>query len=301
MLSLLLHLLILLLFFLALKEVIMPPPPSSEKKITLDLKQFTPPPSAKPTKPSLPPLPKPLPKPVKAVPHHKLPTPQPLAATAPQKIQKKQIDTKKRIVAKKSNRENNATRQSKKRVTKTTQKKKSKKRIAKKKHKPLRVVKKQAKKIYQKRRKALPKRSKLANALLGAGTSVYPTRNRAPSRESRQERMIHKLYGREFDSFTPAQKKFIRDKLGEIHRITQNTLTRNGYPSVAARTRQQGVNVVTFYLHPNGDISGLRLKRRMGYAALDQNTLEVIRTAYMHYPRPKTKTKITFYVNYTLY
>ena len=113
--------------------------------------------------------------------------------------------------------------------------------------------------------------------------------------------MIRKLYGREFDSFTPAQKKFIRDKLGEIHRITQNTLTRNGYPSVAARTGQQGVNVVTFYLHPNGDISGLRLKRRMGYTALDQNTLEVIRTAYMYYPHPKTKTKITFYVNYELF
>ena len=283
----------------------MPPQPSSEKKITLDLKQFTPPPSAKPNKPSLPPLQKPLPKPAKAVPPHKLSTPQPLAATAPQKIQKKQIDTKKRIVAEKSDQENNATRQSKKRVTKTTRKTKSKKRIVQKKHKSpslKRVVKKQSKrKIYKKRRKALPKRSKLANALLGAGTSVYPTRNRAPSKNSSKERMIRKLYGSEFDSFTPVQKKFIRDKLGEIHRITQNTLTRNGYPSVAARTRQQGVNVVTFYLHPNGDISGLRLKRRMGYAALDQNTLEVIRTAYMHYPRPKTKTKITFYVNYELF
>lgn len=282
----------------------MPPPPTTEKKITLDLKQFTPPPSAKPTKPNKPSLP-PLPKPAKRVTTHKVPTPQPLAATAPKKRQKKQIDTKKRIVAEKSDRENNATRQSKQSVTKSTLKKKAKKRIVQKKRKspPLkRVVKKQPKrKIYKKRRKTLPKRSKLASALLGAGTSVYPTRSRVPSKNSSTERMIRRLYGREFESFTPAQKRFIRDHLGEIHRITQNTLTRNGYPSVAARTGQQGVNVVTFYLHPNGDISALRLKRRMGYAALDQNTLEVIRTAYMHYPRPKTKTKITFYVNYTLY
>jgi protein TonB len=75
----------------------------------------------------------------------------------------------------------------------------------------------------------------------------------------------------------------------------------NGYPDIAVRTGQQGTNVVTFYLHPNGDISGLRLLRPMGYEALDKNTLEVIRIAYKDYPRPKEKTKITFFVTYRLY
>ncbi len=142
-----------------------------------------------------------------------------------------------------------------------------------------------------------PKRSRLANALLGAATTIPHT----PTASSTTERMIHRLYGREFDHLTPTQKRFIRNHLSEIHRITQNTLSRNGYPNVAVRTRQQGVNIVTFYLHPNGDITGLRLKRSMGYRALDKNTLEVIRIAYMHYPHPKTTTKITFYVNYKLY
>lgn len=124
-----------------------------------------------------------------------------------------------------------------------------------------------------------------------------PTRN-SPAYA---ERMIKTLYGKEYYSFTPAQKRFIRSHLDEIRRITQNTLVRNGYPEVAVRTGQQGTNVVTFYLHPNGDITGLRLKRPMGYAALDDNTLEVIRIAYKDYPRPKETTKITFYVTYRLY
>ena len=112
--------------------------------------------------------------------------------------------------------------------------------------------------------------------------------------------MIHKLYGKQFLRFTPEQKRFIRTHLDEIYRITQNTLIRHGYPDVAVRTRQQGTNVVSFYLHPNGDISHLRLDRRIGYSALDRNTLEVIRLAYMHYPHPKQKTLIRFYVTYEL-
>ena len=282
----LLHLLLVLLFFLMLKEVIIPPPPSSEKRITLDLTQFTLPPGTKPTSPNRPSL-TPLPKPEKAVPAHKIPTPQAVTETHPNKVQKQQINTNKRMVAEKSDREDKATRQNKKRVIKTTRKRKVKKRSRKV------IVKRKPEKRPQKR----PYRSKLANALLGAGTSVHPRQSATPH----NERIIRRLYGREFDSFTPVQKKFIREHLGEIHRITQNTLTRNGYPDIAVRTRQEGVNIVTFYLHPNGDISGLRLKRPIGYTALDQNTLEVIRIAYMHYPHPKTKTKITFYVNYRVH
>jgi outer membrane biosynthesis protein TonB len=34
---------------------------------------------------------------------------------------------------------------------------------------------------------------------------------------------------------------------------------------------------------------------------LDQNTLEVIRIAYKNYPLPNKKTKIVFYVTYSIY
>ncbi|MEJ2496499.1 MAG: energy transducer TonB, partial [Sulfurovaceae bacterium] len=135
--------------------------------------------------------------------------------------------------------------------------------------------------------------SPLANALLKESKSYT---NPKPTVDQK----IRKLYGASFDKFTPTQKKFIKDNLDEIHYITQMTLTQNGYPEAALQTMQQGVNVVSFDLHPNGDITNLRLIRRMGYALLDRNTLEVIRIAYKNYPRPKTTTKIIFNVEYRI-
>jgi TonB family protein len=136
----------------------------------------------------------------------------------------------------------------------------------------------------------------LANAIMSASTSMSPTKSRRPAM-----RMIKQFYGSEFNSFTKIQKRFIEKNLGSIYQITQRTLTRNGYPSVALKTHQQGTQIVTFNLHPNGKITGLRLKRSLGYSSLDKNTIRVIRIAYKDYPRPKTKTKITFYVEYSLF
>jgi len=113
-------------------------------------------------------------------------------------------------------------------------------------------------------------------------------------------RIINKLYGSEFDGYSPEQKKFIKNNLGIIHQITQMTLIRNGYPEIAARTGQQGVNIVSFNLHPNGNITHLRLDKPMGYEALDRNTLQVIRIAYKDYPLPTKTTKIKFYVQYSI-
>lgn len=114
---------------------------------------------------------------------------------------------------------------------------------------------------------------------------------------------VKKLYGEEFLSYTPAQKAFIEDKLGEIHRITQNTLSRRGYPggAISGRTGQEGINVVSFFLHPNGDISELRLKQRVGYTVLDENTIETIKSAYKDYPYPQEKTKMIFFVEYSIF
>ena len=114
---------------------------------------------------------------------------------------------------------------------------------------------------------------------------------------------VKKLYGSEFHSYTPAQKKFIENNLDSIHKITQNVLWRRGYPggAVSARTGQEGQNIVSFYLHPNGDISGLHLKKKVGYRSLDDNTLETIKSAYKDYPYPSEKTKMIFYVEYSIF
>jgi len=107
-----------------------------------------------------------------------------------------------------------------------------------------------------------------------------------------------KLYGEEYNSFTKVQKVYLQKNLKNIGRITQRYLR---YPSISIRTGQQGMNIVEFFLHPNGDISELKLINSSGYSALDKNSVETIEIAYKDYPRPKSKTKIKIYVYYKLY
>jgi TonB family protein len=285
--SLLLHLLILLLFLSNFKTLKFAPPPPKSKKISLNLKQISTPTLTPPVpKPVKPPIKKPQPPVIQPKPNIKPLTPpvkkiiekKPVKKTTPP-AKKKLLDEKTRLtVEKKSSKENN--------ITKIT-----------KKEKPLK------KHIERKKRKVTKKPSRpkkgLAGALMGSGNSVSLAPSSSSSSYSSQ--MIDQLYGSEFDSFTPTQKKFIKKNLGRIHRITQRTLIQNGYPDIAVRTRQEGTNIVTFDLHPNGNITNLRLKSRIGYTALDKNTLQVIRIAYKEYPHPKTKTKITFYVRYSIY
>lgn len=294
MISLLLHLLILLLFTTNFKELTYLPSKKQDKKISLNLNQIVTP-KPKPVVPKPKPKPvvrKPKPKPVVKPPA----PPKPIVEKVippkpkPETIKRKIVDESKKTFAVKSTEDNN--------ITKIEPKPAKKKKIVKK------EVKKQPKKKVIKKPK--PKRSKdaLANALMGSGTSMFPQPYRPPSSSSAGTygaRMIQRLYGSEFDTYSPTQKKFIKNNLGTIHRITQHTLTMNGYPDIAVRTGQQGTNIVSFYLHPNGDISQLRLKRELGYQALDQNTLDVIRIAYKDYPLPNKKTRIIFHVQYSLY
>lgn len=216
-------------------------------------------------------------------------------------VKKKLIEDKQRTFVEKVSKEDNNITKSK---TKKETKKQAKKQPVKKKASPKKVVKKRVvkKKVQQKSRpKRKQSKNPLANALMGSGSSMYPSASTPASSGGYSAKMINQLYGKEFNTFTPSQKKFIKHNLGIIHRITQRTLTRNGYPEIAVRTRQQGTNIVSFYLHPNGDISKLRLKTKIGYEALDKNTLEVIRIAYKDYPLPNKKTKIVFYVQYSIY
>jgi TonB family protein len=130
---------------------------------------------------------------------------------------------------------------------------------------------------------------------------AMPSTSTPSSIQSYPSDKVRKLYGTEYHQFTATQKKFIKDNLNIIQQITQGTLTRRGYPRGAGETGQEGVNVVSFNLHPNGDISNLRLKSRTGYRALDENSITLIRVAYKDYPYPSTTTKIVFYVHYSIY
>ena len=279
----LLHLLLLWLFTTNFKDITFLPPQQKEKKISLNLKQIVTPP----------PAPKPMPKPIITPPIVK-PIIEKKVEPKPEieEVKRTILDESKKTFATKSIEENNVTKVVEKPV---------KKKIVKKEVKKKKLIKK---KPIAKKQKRRAKRSKdpLANMLMGTGTSMFPTQpKRKSGAGSYGEQMIKKLYGSEFNTYSPTQKKYIRNNLSTIHQITQRTLSRNGYPQVAIQTRQQGTNVVSFYLHPNGDITGLRLKNRIGYAALDDNTIKVIRLAYKDYPLPNKKTRLIFYVRYSIY
>ncbi len=286
-LSLLLHLLLLLLLTANLKEIHYLPPQKEQKKITLNLKEIvTTPPAAKPKAPATPSVPQ---KPV--LPPKTTPKPQPL----PPKITK--VDTSGKTFATQSQEENNISKQISKPTKKVVKKRvpttKKSKKVVKRPQKP---------KKHISRKKPTRSKDPLANMLMNTGTQMLPTRASSDSKAGTYgERIIQKLYGREFKTYSPTQKEYIRNNLSTIHKITQHTLIRNGYPTIAIQTRQQGTNVVSFYLHPNGDISNLKLKTRIGYAALDENTIKVIKLAYKDYPLPNQKTKIIFYVRYSIY
>jgi len=107
-----------------------------------------------------------------------------------------------------------------------------------------------------------------------------------------------KLYGEEYFQFSENQRKYLKSNLSKIGQITQRYLT---YPNISIRTKQQGTNVIEFYLHPNGDISEVKITDGSYYTALDDNTIQTIKLAYQDYPKPLEIVKIKIYVKYILY
>jgi len=107
-----------------------------------------------------------------------------------------------------------------------------------------------------------------------------------------------KLYGQEYNSFTKVQKVFIQNKIRDIVEITRKYYR---FPRLAIKLRKNDFNIVEFTLHPNGDISGLRITKKGEYSFYDDSIIETIQIAYKDYPRPKEPTKIKFYLTYTVY
>lgn len=118
-----------------------------------------------------------------------------------------------------------------------------------------------------------------------------------PSVDKIAQRDIEELYGEEFGDYGFAQQQFIVNNLRDIGRITQRYLQ---YPASAVRLGQEGVSAVEFYLHPNGDISGLKIIVSSEFMLLDRNSERTIEIAYKDYPRPLTKTKIRIFISYGL-
>ena len=106
---------------------------------------------------------------------------------------------------------------------------------------------------------------------------------------------IKELYGDEFFTLSEQEQEFVEDNLRQIGQITQRYLK---YPQIAGELGEEGINALEFYLHPNGDISALKLIHSTGYTILDKNSLATIKIAYKDYPCPKSTTKIRIKVHY---
>lgn len=116
---------------------------------------------------------------------------------------------------------------------------------------------------------------------------------------SDQKREIIDLYGDELGDYGLAEIDFLVNNLRDIGRITQYHINRRGYPREAAILGQSGKNVIEFYLHPNGDISELRVVSSSNSVILDNDMQTNIKVAFREYPRPTTKVKIRFFMTYT--
>lgn len=225
----------------------------------------------------------------------KPPVNKPIKQTFEQKSEKKEIKKEKPKVVKKKNLE-------KKAVKKVIEKKKIEKKVI----KPKVVTKKsESLKKFEEEMVYIPNATITPTAKVQKEAddlgSFLATPSSPSSLQSYPSNKVRQLYGTEYLQFTATQKKFIKDNLDEIQKITQRTLTRRGYPRGAGETGQEGTNIVSFNLHPNGDISNLRLKSGTGYRALDENSVTLIKVAYKDYPYPSTTTKIVFHVHYSIY
>lgn len=119
-------------------------------------------------------------------------------------------------------------------------------------------------------------------------------------RQSQISQNIKDAYGSTFALLSAGEQKYILDNMEIMRRITQATLNRVASVSIPRELRVNDYNLIEFYLHPNGDISDLRLVRRSGFFKLDDTTRETIEYAYSHYPRPEQKTLIRFKFGYYL-
>ncbi|MDD5401307.1 MAG: hypothetical protein PHQ93_08995 [Sulfurimonas sp.] len=111
---------------------------------------------------------------------------------------------------------------------------------------------------------------------------------------------LKELYGDEFGKLTPGQQKYLIDNQEIMRRITQEVLNRVASVNLTRDLNVNRVNIVEFYLHPNGDMTDFKFLKNSGYYVLDDTTKETIEYAYSRYPRPSEKILVRYNVFYNL-
>lgn len=105
-------------------------------------------------------------------------------------------------------------------------------------------------------------------------------------------RSIQHHYGDDFLALSVAQQRYLLTNLQKIRKINDIVGNRllQSKPDEEIDTKEN--NIVEFYLHPDGSISGLTLSKEREGSLLDELTVETIELAHTQYPRPKQTTLI---------
>ncbi|WP_345991089.1 hypothetical protein [Sulfurimonas sp. HSL-1716] len=151
------------------------------------------------------------------------------------------------------------------------------------------------------KKKETKKHSKLYSFLskeVPDGEKGSNTKQTRRSSEINQD--IKELYGSEFGELSAGEQKYILDNTEIMRRITQQVLNRVGRVNIPNDLRVNRINIIEFYLHPNGDMTDFRFIKKSGFYILDDTTKETIEYAYSKYPRPAQKTLIRYKVGYYL-
>ncbi len=155
-----------------------------------------------------------------------------------------------------------------------------------------------AKSVAEIEHKPLPKKEfSLHDSLSKADPSAKENLNRSSTKISDT---IQRLYGDKFNELSEGEQKYIIDNQEVMRRITQGVLDRYARSRLPDNIRINDINMIEFFLYPDGSISDLHFLKNSQLSILDDTTKEVIELAYAKYPRPQQKTRIRYRVYYDL-
>ena len=107
-------------------------------------------------------------------------------------------------------------------------------------------------------------------------------------------------YGEAFGKLSEGEQKYIIDNQEIMRRITQEQLNRLAPVNIPRNLHVNTMNIIEFYLHPNGDISGLKIITPSSVNLLDDTSIQTVEYSYHRYPLPKQKTLIRYKVGFWL-
>ncbi|MDD5716986.1 MAG: TonB family protein [Sulfuricurvum sp.] len=93
------------------------------------------------------------------------------------------------------------------------------------------------------------------------------------------------------------QKVYEEENLGKIRTLLAQNLV---YPKNARRLNQQGDILVTFTLHPSGEVSHIVIAESSSFDLLDEAALRLIEQSAPQFPKPQKNVTISLPIGYKL-